>query len=90
MKAHGLLLQRDGEHRGERCHNGRVAVDQHNRRWCPDRLEILCDNDKKVRVAFALDCCDREAMGHVTTTDGIIAEDVQELMIATSSIASDW
>jgi len=24
-----------------------------------------------VRVAFALDCCDREAMGHVATTGGI-------------------
>lgn len=32
-------------------------------RWCSDRLEIVCDNGEKVRVAFALDCCDREAMG---------------------------
>jgi putative transposase len=46
-------------------------------------LEITYDNGEKVRVAFALDCCDREAMGHVATTGGITAEDVQDLMVAT-------
>jgi putative transposase len=83
MKVHGLLLQRDGERREERRHDGRVAVDQRNTRWCSDGLEIACDNGEKVRVAFALDCCDREAMGHVATTGGITAEDVQDLMVAT-------
>ena len=83
MKVHGLLLQRDGEQREERRHDGRVAVDQRNTRWCSDGLEIACDNGEKVRVAFALDCCDREAMGHVATTGGITAEDVQDLMVAT-------
>ncbi len=83
MKVHGLLLQRDGEHRRERRHDGRVAVDQRNTRWCSDGLEIACDNGEKVRVAFALDCCDREAMGHVATTSGITAKDVQDLMVAT-------
>ena len=63
MKVHGLLLQRGGERREERRHDGRVAVDQRNTRWCSDGLEIACDNGEKVRVAFALDCCDREAMG---------------------------
>ena len=40
MKVHGLLLQRDGERRGERRHDGRVAVDLRNTRWCSDGLEI--------------------------------------------------
>ena len=35
-----------------------------------------------MRVAFALDCCDREAMGYVATTRGITAEDVRDLMVA--------
>ena len=83
MKVHGLLLQRDGEQREERRHDGRVAVDRRNTRWCSDALEIACDNGEKVRVAFALDCCDREAMGHVATTAGITAQDVQDLMVAT-------
>jgi hypothetical protein len=31
-------------------------------RWCSDGLELSCDNGEKVRVAFALNCCDRENM----------------------------
>ena len=46
-------------------------VDTRNTRWCSDGLEIGCDNSEKVRVAFALDCCDREAMGFVAPHRGI-------------------
>src|SRR3954453_6745906 len=81
MKVHGLLLQR---HAGgeERRHEGRIAVDARNTRWCSDGLEIGCDNGERVRVAFALDCCDREAMSFVATTSGITGEDVRDLMVA--------
>jgi len=74
MRVHGLLLQK---HAGgsERRHDGRIAVEQSNLRWCSDGFEIGCENGQKVRVAFALDCCDREAMGHVATTEGIKGED---------------
>ncbi len=80
MRAHGLLLER---HAGgaQRRHDGRIAVEQSNLRWCSDGFEIGCDNGDKVRVAFALDCCDREAMGHVATTEGIKGEDVRDLMV---------
>jgi putative transposase len=30
---------------------------------------------KKMRVAFALGCCDRETVGHIATTEGIKGED---------------
>lgn len=83
MKLHGLLLQRHSGRGEERRHDGRVAVDDRNTRWCSDGLEIGCDNGEKVRVAFALDCCDREAMGYVATTGGITAGDVRDLMVAT-------
>src|SRR5918993_1107242 len=81
MKVHGLLLQR---HAGgeERRHEGRIAVDARNTRWCSDGLEIGCDNGERVRVAFALDCCDREAMSVVASTSGITGEDVRDLMVA--------
>src|SRR5213078_4130004 len=81
MKVHGLLLDR---HAGgtERRHDGRIAVDTRNTRWCSDGLEIGCDNGERVRVAFALDCCDREAMSFVATTSGITGEDVRDLMVA--------
>ncbi len=58
----------------------RIAVDERNRRWCSDGFEIGCDNGEKVRVAFALDCCDREAMSFLATTDGITGGDVRDLM----------
>jgi putative transposase len=57
------------------------AVEHSNLRWCSDGFEIVCDNREKVRVAFALDCCDREAIAHVATTQGIKSEDVQDLVI---------
>lgn len=65
----------------DRLHDGRVAVERSNIRWCSDGFEIGCDNKEKVRVAFALDCCDREAIAHVATTQGIKSEGVQDLVI---------
>src|SRR5262249_56084986 len=80
MKVHGLLLDRHvGGH--ERRHDGRVAVDERNRRWCSDGFEIGCDNGERVRVAFALDCCDREAMSFLATTGGIAGQDVPHLIL---------
>jgi putative transposase len=81
LKAHGLLLAR---HAGgaERRHDGRVAVAERNTRWCSDGFEIACDHGERVPVAFALDCCDREAMSFVSTTGGISEDDVRDLMVA--------
>ena len=80
MRVHGLLLHRHAGGGGRR-HDGTVAVPGSNLRWCSDGFEIACDNAEKVRVAFALDCCDREAMGHVATTEGIKGDDVRDLMV---------
>jgi putative transposase len=82
MKAHGLLLQRPAGGAEKRRHDGRVAVEQSNLRWCSDGFEIGCDNGETVRVAFALDCCDRGALGYVATTEGIKGEDVCDLMLS--------
>ncbi len=60
-------------------HDGRIVVDERNRRWCSDGFEIGCDNGEKVRVAFALDCCDREGLSFLATTSGIRGEDVRDL-----------
>jgi len=81
MKVHGLLLRRHSG--GEECrHDGKVAVGTRNTRWCSDGLEIAAENGERVRVAFALDCCDREAMSFVATTGGITGEDVRDLIVA--------
>jgi putative transposase len=58
-----------------------IAVADRNRRWCSDGFEISCDNHERVRVAFTLDCCDREAIRWVATTGGIKGEDVRDLMV---------
>jgi putative transposase len=81
MKANGLLLQRHCGSGIERRHDGRVAVDRSDTRWCSDGFEIGCDNGERVRVAFTLDCCDREAISWIATTGGIDAADIRDLMI---------
>src|SRR5215217_1709669 len=42
MKAHGLLLQRHAGGAEERRHDGRIAVDRSNLRWCSDGFEPGC------------------------------------------------
>ena len=81
MKAHGLLLQRHTGGGEERRHDGRVAVERPDTRWCSDGFEIGCDNGEKVRIAFTLDCCDREAISWVATTGGINSSDIRDLMV---------
>jgi putative transposase len=81
MKAHGLLLERHTGNRKERRHDGRVAVDRSDTRWCSAGFEIGCDNGEKVRIAFTPDCCDREAISWVATTAGINSSDIRDLMV---------
>ena len=88
MKAHGMLLQRHAGGADARRHDGKIAVAHSNLRWCSDGFELACDNGEKVRVAFALDCCDREAMAWVATTQGVKGEDVRDLMVASVNLAS--
>ena len=81
MKAHGLLLERHTGNGEEQRHDGRIAVDCPDTRWCSDGFEIGCDNGEKVRIAFTLDCCDREAISWVATTGGIDSSDIRDLMV---------
>ena len=82
MRDESWLLYRHGEKPVDtRKHEGKVAVKDSDVRWCSDGLELSCDNGEKVRVAFALDCCDREIMSWVATTKGIDAALVGDLML---------
>lgn len=82
MDEHALLLQRyTGRPTDTRSHDGKIAVERSNMRWCSDGFEIACDNTERVRVAFALDCCDREVMSWVATTGGIGGAMVRDLMV---------
>lgn len=79
MRMNNLLLQR---HSGRvvRVHDGKVAMVRSNLRWCSDVFEIGCWNGQRVRVAFSMDCCDREVMSYVATTGGITGELIRDLM----------
>ena len=81
IKKHGLLLQRHSGDGAERRHDGRVAVDRSDARWCSDGFEIGCDNGESVRIAFTLDCCDREAISWIATNGAIDSGDVRDLML---------
>lgn len=82
MKKHRLLLERHTGRRRPREHDGQVATLRSNVRWCSDTLEFTCWNGEIVRVAFALDCHDREAMAWVATTAGISGEMIRDLMVS--------
>jgi transposase InsO family protein len=79
MKINHLLLQK---HTGRpiRSHEGTIITLMSNMRWCSDIFEIACENKERIRVAFAMDCCDREILSYIATTGGITSEMVSDLM----------
>jgi transposase InsO family protein len=81
MKKHGLVLQRHTGRRTPREHDGRVIAIRSNVRWCSDALEFTCWNGEIVRVAFALDCHDREAIGWLATTAGVSGEMIRDMIV---------
>lgn len=82
MRQNALLLERKpAVPPSKRAHTGRVAVKESNQRWCSDGFEFRCDNGEKLRVTFALDCCDREAPHWAVTTGGFDSETVQDVML---------
>ncbi|WP_370743296.1 IS3 family transposase, partial [Klebsiella pneumoniae] len=82
MRQNALLLERKPEiPPSKRAHTGKVAVVESNQRWCSDGFEFSCDNGKKLRVTFALDCCDREALYWAASNGGYDSETVQDVML---------
>ncbi|HAX7493299.1 TPA: IS3 family transposase, partial [Escherichia coli] len=82
MRQNALLLERKTSvPPSKRAHTGKVAVKESNQRWCSDGFEFRCDNGEKLRVTFALDCCDREALHWAVTTGGFDSETVQDVML---------
>ncbi|QKW70096.1 IS3-like element IS2 family transposase [Shigella flexneri] len=82
MRQNALLLERKpAVPPSKRAHTGRVAVKESNQRWCSDGFEFCCDNGERLRVTFALDCCDREALHWAGTTGGFNSETVQDVML---------
>ncbi|MCO5367805.1 IS3 family transposase [Pseudomonas alliivorans] len=82
MRDHNLLLERRIKQPGvQRRHEGRIAVSTSDTRWCSDGFEFRCDDGAKLSVTFALDCCDREAIGWVASPTGYSGDDIRDLML---------
>ncbi|VVD95546.1 transposase [Pandoraea eparura] len=80
---YGLLMERrPTPSRLQRRHGGKVGVARSNQRWCSEGFELRCDNGQPLRVTFALDWCNREAMSLAATTAGHSGDIVRDLMLA--------
>ena len=80
MREHHLLLH-DKSARPKREHKGKIAVAESDMRWCSDGFEFGCYNGEKLRITFALDCCDREAIDWAASTGGYDSSTVQDVML---------
>lgn len=83
MAKAGLLLPKAPRRRhSSRPHDGVVAVDRSDLRWCSDGFEIKCDSGETVTTTFAKDCCDREVMAwRAWEGKGLPGEPVREMLI---------
>jgi transposase InsO family protein len=81
MSQNGMLLQRYTGKPPGRAHDGKIITIRPNLRWTSDGFEIACWDGQVVRVAFALDTCDREAMAWCASTGGISGEMIRDLML---------
>mgnify|MGYP006189037219 CR=1 FL=1 len=83
MRDHNLLLERRIKQPGvQRRHEGRIAVQTSDTRWCSDGFEIKCDSGETVTATFAKDCCDREIMAwRAWLGKGLPGEPVREMLI---------
>lgn len=79
MKIHNLLLQKHKQ-RPLRLHTGTIITPKSNTRWCSDVFEIACWSAERVRVAFSMDCSDREVLSYIATTGGIHRDLIKDLM----------
>ncbi|MGQ3665312.1 IS3 family transposase [Citrobacter braakii] len=81
MSENNLLLLPNKPERPKREHKGKIVVPESDMRWCSDGFEFGCDNGEKLRITFALDCCDREAIDWAASTGGYDSSTVQDVML---------
>jgi len=75
-----LSSYRERRKRGERRHEGVVAVEEPNRRWASDITVIKAWNGEKGRFAVLIDCGDRQILSY-RWGKRITGYDIQEMVI---------
>lgn len=82
IRDHNLLLERRIKRPSvPRRHEGRIAVQTSDTRCCSKDFEFRCEDGAILSVTFALNCCDREAIGWVTSPAEYSGEDIRDLML---------
>lgn len=79
MRMNKLILPKSGT-RKEREHKGQVRTEQSNMRYCSDIFEFNCWDGGRVRVAFSLDCHDREAISFTAEARPLNHHDIIRLI----------
>jgi transposase InsO family protein len=80
MRQENLLLKKFGR-KPSRTHDGKVMTLRSNLRFCSDIFQLNCWNGDIVRVAFVMDCCDREIVSFRATTGSLTGETIRRLML---------
>ncbi len=80
MRLTGLAVPIRRRVRNPRAHRGKVICAGSNQRWCSDTMTITCWNGELVELAFALDCCDREAISVVAEARALKSDDIRRLI----------
>lgn len=80
MRINDLMLPGKMRRRIDRPHTGKIEMPGSNQRWCSDGFNIKCWNGEMVQVAVALDCHDREVLGHVAEVKALSGADVRLLL----------
>lgn len=80
MQLTGLVVARRRRRVGTRPHRGRIIRPASNERWCGDAFEIACWDGMVIRVAFVLDCHDRECLALVAVPRPLTSADIQQLL----------
>lgn len=81
MKEQGLLLPKTQSSREPHKATGQIMTLHSNLRWCSDAFEIRCFNEEKVYVAFILDCHDRECLSYTVSSNPLLGENIESLLI---------
>lgn len=82
MSENGLLLLHDKPQRPQREHNGKAAEAESYLQWCSHGFEFGCDDGGKLRLIFALGCCDRRAIKWAASTGHYDSSTVQDMMLS--------
>ena len=80
MQVHRLGVPRRRYRVRRRAHDGRVISPASSTRWCGDAFEIACLDGAVIRVAFVLDCHDRECLAVVAQPVPLTSRDIQQLL----------